>query len=143
MTRRSALCIRRRHLLSSLPITDNNDVILSDSRGRAAQQPGLWYSKPYSFVPAPELQFECLSAQDMRLAAPGGHGCKAAPSRQIVPMPRPGFAVQGLIAPTAIASASNRSARMASAPRLRHANHTEAEWHALVRGAALKGQHAN
>ena len=89
-----------RHLLRSLPITDNNDVILSDSRGRAGSQHGLWYSKPYVFVPAEELQFECLSALELRAANPLGHKCPASPQSRdlwkLTPVPRPGFAVPGM-----------------------------------------------
>jgi len=75
-----------RHLLESLPITDNNDVLLSDRRGPAGRQRGLWYSKPFTFVPAPELQFECISALEHK-------NCKPAISRSQLPMPqlRPGF----------------------------------------------------
>ena len=87
-----------RHLLRSLPITDNNDVILSDSRGRAGSQHGLWYSKPYVFVPAEELQFECLSALELRAANPLGHKCppQSRDLWKLMPVPRPGFAVPGL-----------------------------------------------
>jgi len=74
------------HLLQSLPITDNNDALLSDRRGPAARQPGLWYSKPYTFVPASELQHECMAA----LEDPSRH-CRAPglAGRAVVPSPRP------------------------------------------------------
>ena len=51
-----------RHIVQSLPITDNNDVLLSDVRTRSGRQPGLWYIKPYPFTPATELQKESLDA---------------------------------------------------------------------------------
>ena len=55
-----------RHIVQSLPITDNNDVLLSDVRTRSGRQPGLWYIKPYPFTPAPELQEESLDVWEGR-----------------------------------------------------------------------------
>mmetsp|Transcript_62613 Transcript_62613/g.104217 ORF Transcript_62613/g.104217 Transcript_62613/m.104217 type:complete len:456 (+) Transcript_62613:70-1437(+) len=50
-----------RHLLKSLPIRDNIDVLLSDSRTISGRQQGLWYLKPYPFVPSYTLKnLECV-----------------------------------------------------------------------------------
>ena len=50
-----------KHLLSNLPIRDNNDVLLSVAATRTGNQPGLWYVKPYPFIPARDLQSECIN----------------------------------------------------------------------------------
>jgi hypothetical protein len=100
-------------------------VILSDSRGRAGSQHGLWYSKPYVFVPAEELQFECLSALELRAANPLGHKCPASPQSRdlwkLTPVPRPGFAVPGM---EALSSSSARPAENQSETQSETSRHS-------------------
>jgi hypothetical protein len=127
-----------RHLLRSLPITDNNDVILSDSRGRAGSQHGLWYSKPYVFVPAEELQFECLSALELRAAA--GATCAAAAlergsARGAAPPPgRPKVRRERAASTTAGRAALHSLATAAARAPPRH---TAVARHARTRGSLL------
>jgi hypothetical protein len=65
------------HVLRSLPITDHNDVLLSDRRTRSGAQRGLWYFKPYPFTPAGELQHE------------SSFGRRPLSTREALPVPRP------------------------------------------------------
>ena len=53
-----------RHLLSHLPIRDNNDVLLSVASTMTGSQRGLWYMKPYPFSPDWDLQFECMTCDE-------------------------------------------------------------------------------
>ena len=80
-----------RHLLHSLPIADHNDVLLSDRRGAAARQSGLWYVKPYAFLPAPELQHECMGDVDL---ANGALGKPCKPMRLFPGQTRPAVNVR-------------------------------------------------
>lgn len=72
-----------RHLLQSLPITNPIDMTLSDSRTPSGRQPGQWVSKPYAFVPSPELQAERTHFRPGLDAAPrrARRGQPAAPPR--------------------------------------------------------------
>lgn len=73
-----------KHVLQCLPIADNNDGLLSDTRTASGRQSGLWYMRPYTFLPAAALQHECLNSME------GGHCKPRMTAVQAEPLPRPG-----------------------------------------------------